>query len=381
MKKKIIYFMSRFNIGGVALVVSISASHFNNEDYECYVLYGSLSESEGDMSYLAKENNLKLIKMETVVREISILGDIKSFINLYRFFKREKPDIVHTHMAKAGTVGRIAAWLAGVPQIYHTFHGHVFKGYFSPLKTKLIILIERFLALLSTKIIAISEIVKNDLEEFKIAKSEKIELIPIAFDFTKVIPRDEKKGLLKKDYSISEDKTVVAIIGRLCPIKNHKLFFEIAKKVLSKTKKVQFVIVGDGELREDCKQMALDTGFEENITFTGFITDLQYIYGSTDIVLLTSLNEGTPVSLLEAMICRKLVLSTNVGGVSDFVKTGKNGYCLDFNPESFSDIIIDYIQFPDKYSELSENAYNDISESFDKNRLFRDLEKLYSNLL
>jgi glycosyltransferase involved in cell wall biosynthesis len=379
--KKIVRIITRLCVGGPSIHTTLLSGHFNKEGWESKLYVGSLADKEGDMSYLAKEYNVDTIYIEGLGREISIIDDIKAIYNIYKFLKKEKPDIVHTHLAKAGTIGRIAAWLAGVPQIYHTFHGHLFKGYFSPLKTYFFILIERLLALISTRIVTISDLLKNDLVRYKITRADKITVIPLGFDFSRIIPDEEHCQSLRHHLNIPDNKVIVSIIGRLCSIKNHKMFLDIARSVKAKTDNVHFLVIGDGELRSELELYTDDLDIRSCVTFTGFISDLKLVYGSVDIVVLTSLNEGTPVSLLEAMVCKRLVISTNVGGVSDFIKNGESGFCFDFNNEDFVKVIMDYASNPEKYSEIRDQAYNAVIQKYDKQRLFNDIEALYTHKL
>jgi glycosyltransferase involved in cell wall biosynthesis len=374
--KKIIRLISRLNIGGPVIHVTLLNKHFNNKDYSSTLVTGIHSANEGDMSYLASQYNVEPIVLKGLGREISPLDDLKVLFQLIWLFLREKPDIVHTHTAKAGTLGRLAATLTRVPQVYHTFHGHVFEGYFSPLKTRIFILIERFLALCSTGIIAISKEQKKDLLRFKIAPARKISVIPLGFDFGRILPVDPE-AKLKRDLKIPDDKIVVAIIGRITQIKNHALFFRIAYEVLRLTDRVHFLVIGDGELRQHYEAETRRLKIAHQVSFTGFITDLKLIYGSVDMVVLTSLNEGTPVSLLEAMACQKIVLTTKVGGVSDFIENGINGFYFDFEADKFRDVILDYVADPAKFAAIGARAASDILSKFDKTRLFTDLEKLY----
>ena len=375
--KKIIRIISRLNIGGPAIHVVLLTQHFNNESWSSILVTGKHGQNEGDMSYLTAKYGVQPVYYPELGREISLLSDLKVCLSLIRLFIKEKPDIVHTHTAKAGFVGRVAAILTGVPQIYHTFHGHVFNGYFSPLKTKLYILIERFLALFTTRIVVISELQRQDLIVYGIAKERKFKVIPLGFDFGRIFPPDSTNKL-RYDLGLPTDIPVVAIIGRIVPIKNHSLFIQVAELVAKQVTDIHFLIIGDGELRDTCEKQVRDLGLESRVSFTGFLTDLQLVYGSVDVVVLTSINEGTPVSLLEAMACQKLVLSTRVGGVGDFVTNGVNGYVLEPNPQAFADIIIDYAINPDRYTPLKERASKDVLRKYDKERLFRDIEALYT---
>jgi len=375
--RKVVRIISRLCISGPIIHVTLLSKYFTNKDWHTTLVTGVQGENEGDMTYVAKQYGVDPVVIPELGREISPLNDLKVLVVFLRMFWKDRPDIVHTHQAKAGTVGRIAAKIAGVPRIYHTFHGNVFSGYFSPLKSKIFIIIERFLALLSTKIIAISEQQKSELLKYKITPERKIVVIPLGFDFSRLLPIDTE-GSLKKIYNIPPKQTTIGIIGRLTHIKNHRLFFDIVEKVLLKTKNVHFLVIGDGELGDELKQLSKDKGLESSVTFTGFISDLKMIYGSLDIVLLTSLNEGTPVSLLEAMACEKLVITTRVGGVVDFIRHGESGFIFDFSPQDFANVICMYIDDPGRFNQIRKSASKEILEKYDKQRLLLDIEKLYT---
>ena len=377
-KKKIVRIISRLCISGTSVHVSLLSYHFNNDNWETILLSGVPGENEGDMIYLPKQYGIEPIIIKHMGREISLWDDFLAEVQLIKILKKEKPDIVHTHTSKAGTLGRLAAILTGVPQIYHTFHGHTFEGYFSPLKTKFFIQIERFLARFSTKIIAISERQKEDLIRFKIAKSDKITIIPLGFDFSRLLPYDNECKLRKK-LNIAKDKITIALIGRVTAIKNPALFIYSANEVLKQRNNVHFLIIGDGELTDDCKKLVNQLGIQDYFTFPGFIEDLKLIYGSVDIVCLTSINEGTPVSLLEAMASQKIVIATPVGGVPDFVKNGENGFLCDANPQAIAEQIIFCVDNFQNLDYLRKQAAEEVLSKYSMNRLFKDLENLYNS--
>lgn len=286
--------------------------------------------------------------------------------------------ILCTHTAKAGTLERLAAIITHVPQIYHSSPGHVFQGYFSPLKTLIFIMIERFLARFTIGIIAISKHQKDDLIKFGIAPANKISVIPLGLDFSRILPPDPDR-MLRRRLDIAPEKITVALIGRIKAIKNPLLFMNIAGEVIRQRQNVHFLMIGDGELRRDCQNQAKKLGIQDQVSFTGFIADLKQIYGSVDIVCLTSINEGTPVSLLEAMACQKIVISTPVGGVPDLIKSGENGFICNADPVTFSKRIIDCVDNLGEYKTLGEQAAKDVLNRYDMSRLFKDIEELYDS--
>lgn len=378
---KILRIITRLNIGGPAIHVTNLNYYLDREfGYESLLVYGSLAEGEGSMEYLAKQKNLKTFLLPELGREISLLKDLKTIWQLYRLIRQEKPDIVHTHTAKAGLVGRIAAKLAGVQKIYHTFHGHVFHDYFSTLKTKLFILIEKTIALFTTKIVAISAEQKKDLVNYGIAAAEKISVIPLGFELEKLTV-NPKTRYLKTLLQLSDNTKLVGIVGRLVPIKNHNYFIEIAEKVLRKIDNVRFLIIGDGELRPQLEDLIRRIGLSGKIIITGFLEKAENIYSDLDVVMLTSKNEGTPVTLIEALACAKPVLSTDVGGVRDILQHGKYGYLetLD-NAEKYANDLISILMNYSKAQEMAKLGQNYILSHYDAKILIKNINALYNSI-
>jgi len=384
MKKKIIRIITRLNIGGPTLnVVNLCVGLA--EEYETLLVSGQIEPHESDMSYYAKKYNIPIYYLKHMSRELRFPADFIALWELYLLFRREKPDIVHTHTAKAGTLGRIAAFLAGVPKIYHTFHGNIFKGYFSNAKTKLFIKIEKVLASITTNIISISEKQKQELVDLSIARPEKISVIKLGFDFSNVLSTKEYLGTFRQKFQIPSDAYIIAIIGRITAIKNHALFLDISEKLLNKQNKVPirklfFVIVGDGDMKQEIQAEIEKRKLSENIIITGFLNDMKAVYADVDMVVLTSHNEGTPVALIEAMINKKVVLSTNVGGISDFVENNINGFYFNTpNADLFVEKITEIIDNRRESNFIGEKAKQSVHDMFSMDRLVNDIMKLYQD--
>ena len=379
-KLKIMRIITRLNIGGPSIHV-VNLNYGLQSDYDCILISGQIEPHESDMSYYADKYKIPVRYLKQLSREISFPGDLIALWEIFKLIKKEKPDIVHTHTAKAGTLGRFAAFFAGVPIIIHTFHGNIFKGYFSPKKTKLFTYIEKVLSLISTKIIAISEKQKQELLNLKITNTTKISVIKLGFDFSNVLAEKSDHGIFRKKYGISMDKTIIAIVGRITAIKNHLLFINIAEKLLKFYPDLVFPIIGDGDLRQCIEDEILKRNLTDKIFITGFIEDLKPVYSDVDIVLLTSHNEGTPVALIEAMINGKIILSTNVGGISDFIDNNKNGfYFNDPNPDLFVKTLSKILNKEYDTNKISENAKKTASEYFSVNRLINEVKDLYEEL-
>ncbi|MFC1517569.1 glycosyltransferase family 4 protein [Candidatus Margulisiibacteriota bacterium] len=377
-KLKILRIIARLNIGGPAIHVINLTHYLNNEQFESKLVIGKEADFEGNMLDLAAEKNVAPIVLPELGRELNFFKDIKTLWKLYKIIRKEKPDIVHTHTAKAGTLGRLAAKLAGVKNIYHTFHGHIFHSYFGRLKTALFLLIERFLARFTTKIIVISERQKQELLKLKIAPLSKFSVIPLGFEL------DKFKELVRTNYlrdqlSIGGDEKLVGIIGRLAPVKNHHLLIPIMQAVQKKQQgQVKLVIIGNGELEEQLKGLVKDAGLENVILFSSWQKDLAKVYPDLDLVILTSLNEGTPVTLIEAMACGIPVISTDVGGVGDVVKNGESGILENKeNTEKFAEDIIELLSNNELREKYIKNAKKHVFETYAVNTLVENIRNLY----
>lgn len=383
MKKiKVIRIIDRLNIGGPAIHSILLTAGLNKKRFETILITGKICEFEGDMGYLATENGVQPIFIPELSRDISIKSDLIALWKIMKIIKKEKPDIIHTHKSKAGAIGRLASIFLRVPVIIHTFHGHVFHSYFGKLKSKIFLQIERILAYFTTKIIVISENQFNEIcNIYRLASPKKFKIIPLGFDFSPLMRINEFKGVLKKEFNINESTITVGIIGRLTYVKNHNMFLKVAQIVLNQRKNVKFLIIGDGELKEKLIEQAKSLGIDKDIIFTGWIKSLPKIYSDLDIVTLTSFNEGTPVTIIEAMFCKKPVVTTNVGGISDLVIDKKTGYLIKKNDvENFSKALIELIDDPIKRSTFGENSFEYIKEKYSKERLIKDIEELYFNL-
>jgi glycosyltransferase involved in cell wall biosynthesis len=323
---KVMHIIARLNIGGAAIYVIQLTAQLQAMGYDSQLVCGQVGKDEGDMRYLADEKHLPLTIVPTLGREISLIGDIKTIVQLWQLMRREKPDIVHTHTAKAGLVGRIAARLAGVPAVVHTFHGHVFAGYFGKLKTSVFLSLERFCALLSTRIITLSTALKYELAHvFYVTSEKKIEVIELGFELNKLSAFKRGDTSFRQLGNIPLDMPLVGIVGRLVPIKNHELFLHAAKIVTDTLPNVHFAIVGDGERRTELEMLTRQLELERCVHFTGWIRDLTAVYAALDMLVLCSNNEGLPVSLIEAMAAGVPVISTAVGGAPDLLEQGQLG--------------------------------------------------------
>lgn len=388
---KVLRIINRFNIGGITYNVSY-LSKYLEPDYETLLVGGPEEEGEDSSLYIPEGLGLKPKVLHEFQREINVKSDYRAYKEIKKIIKEFKPDIVHTHASKAGAIGRLAAIDCNVPVIIHTFHGHVFHSYFGKLKTAFYKTIERYLAKHSTAIIAISNKQKQELSEvFDIAPKNKITVVPLGFDLTKFTQNKEQNRKEFRDkYNLRDDQLAIGIIGRLAPIKNHSLFIEsIAHLKQNGIMNIKAFIIGDGDTRnaiiDSCKinnvSWSNNPTDEVDVIFTSWITNVEWALHGLDIVTLTSLNEGTPVSIIEAQAAGKYVVATNVGGIEDVLHpecgllskiTDKNGF--------FSNLL----QTCNNKSQLSRSAKKGEEWAISKysyTRLVNDVKTLYEQLL
>lgn len=393
-KIKILRIINRFNLGGPTFNVAYLTKYLGDE-FETLLVGGEKDETEENSAFILENLNITPIIIPEMKREINFKEDKISYKKLKKIIKEFKPDIVHTHASKAGFLGRRAAYKCNVPVIIHTFHGHVFHSYFGKAKTTFYKNIERYLAKKSTAIIAISDIQKHELvNEYKICKSNKVKVIPLGFDLSRFQENKlEKRADFRKKYLLGDDEIAIGIIGRLVPIKNHRLFLEAIKIAKNKTsKKIRVFIIGDGEEKENllhhCDEIALDyTEFTQapkqaTITFTSWIKNIDWANAGLDIVALSSLNEGTPVSLIEAQASNKPIVTTNVGGVENVVLKNKTGFIVESNNlAAFSEALLILIEDDFLRTEMGSKGWEHVKEKFHYTRLVKDMEALYFSLL
>ena len=384
-KIKVLRIINRFNIGGPTYNATF-LTRFMSEDFETLLVGGLPEEGESDSLHVLEEYGVKPLLIDEMKRLPNFSSDRKAYKRLKQIIEEFQPDIVHTHASKAGALGRKAAYSLKVPVIVHTFHGHVFHSYFGKVKTALYKFIERKLAQKSTGIIAISDLQKKELvNTYKIATENKVNVIPLGFDLQKFNQNlFEKRKNVREKFGIIGDQVAVAIIGRLAPIKNHSLFLETVALLQKETeKKLVFFIVGDGELRDDIAQKVSELSKNGlDIRMTSWIKDINEFNAGMDVICLTSNNEGTPVSIIEAQASQVPVVSTNVGGVQNVMIDNETGYIVPKNnARIFADKLLVLIENEALRNEMGQKGWAFVKERFHFERLVKEMEHYYKELL
>jgi len=320
-KAKVVRIIGRLNVGGPARQVCFLHQALQS-DLETVLIAGRLEEHEGDMSYLLGSEE-RVYWVRAMSRSVRLWSDFLAFLHIIRIISKEKPDIVHTHTAKAGALGRVAAAILRVPVRVHTFHGHVFQGYFGAIQTRIWLTIERILNWLTTRTVCISESQAQELvHTYKVASMSRVSVIRNGYDLTRFgsdsTVRQSRE--LRRLFGFDDSDFVVLWAGRLVPVKNIELLAEIVRTA-KRSRNLQFLVVGDGVDRQKLEH--LTTGCA-NIRMMGWRRDIPALWAAADAALVTSRNEGTPTALVEAMASRKPFVSTNVGGVIDLAASPTN---------------------------------------------------------
>jgi len=387
---KVLRIINRFNLGGPTFNVAY-LTKFLEPHYQTMLVGGMKDETEDSSEFIVNKLGLNPIIIPEMKRSISPLNDRIAYKKIKQIIREYKPDIVHTHASKAGAIGRLAAKNCNVPIIVHTFHGHVFHSYFGSLKTNFYKSIERYLAKKSTKIIAISKRQQQEIcLEHSIVELQKSIVIPLGFDLSRFRENQTiKRQDFRSKYGLAADEIAIGIIGRLVPIKNHSMFLSAFKKSLTNIdKNIRAVIIGDGELSDQIKNEATSLGLkignnkDADITFTSWIRDIDVAYAGLDIVCLTSMNEGTPVSLIEAQAAGKPIISTEVGGIEDVVMENKSALLTDTNDiDKFADHLSCLIEDKEKRENFGTSGWNYVERKYHYLTLVENMKNLYDSLL
>ncbi len=382
---KVLRIINRFNIGGPTYNAAF-LTKFLPEEYETLLVGGLPEEDESDSLHILEDYGLKPLLIPEMKRIPNFRSDREAYRKIKEIIAEFQPDIVHTHAAKAGALGRKAAKACGVPVIVHTFHGHVFHSYFGTAKTWLYKLIERRLARISTGIIAISPIQKEELSSVhRICSAAKIKVIPLGFDLSKFQENlPEKRLQTRTERKLEADEVAVTIVGRLAPIKNHSLFLDVIETLAKKGVKARYFIVGDGQEKASIQQRAnaLQETYGIRIELTSWIKDIATFNAGMDILCLSSDNEGTPVSLIEAQASGIPVISTDVGGVRDIVSEGETGFIVPKKEvEPFAEKLQLLIENKEIRQKMSQNGWNFVRDTFHYTTLVKNMEKYYAELI
>jgi glycosyltransferase involved in cell wall biosynthesis len=413
---KILRIIARLNVGGPARHVVWLSEGLKKMGHETVLVAGVVPPGEDDMSHVAAAAGVTPITLPQMSREISP-KDAIAIWKVYRLMLHQRPDIVHTHTAKAGTVGRVAGlmyqWLTpsaliGKPRpckFVHTYHGHVFHSYYGKFRTKLFLTVERILARVATdRIVVLSEQQRREIHEtFRVGRREQFQIIPLGVDIAAFTDWRQRRLPLRTELDIAETDLLVGIVGRLTEVKNHQMFLQVAARLkqmfesdVAKPRKVRFLIIGDGNLRAELEAQAKQLGLSNDVLFLGTRYDPEYFYPALDAVALTSLNEGTPLTLIEGMANGRPAISTMVGGVADLLgdceanATRENpGFMIcergigakSTDVEGFSQGLKFLLENETERRAMADRAAIFVKQGYSKERLITDILAFYQRIL
>ena len=382
---RLLRIIARLNVGGPSWQVMVLDERLKNRGWESLLLHGQVGLGEASLEDAARQKGVHLQVVPELGRRISPWSDAVAFVRLLGLLRRVAPDVVHTHTAKAGALGRVAAAVYNVTRsprhrclVVHTFHGHVMNGYFGPTTNRLVRVAERGLARLSDRIVTISERQRQDIvARYRIASPGRVSVVPLGFELEPLVdlPPAERA---RKALGLPADVLVVGFVGRLVPVKQPLALIEAFAQLSASHPTAVLLVVGDGELRPAVEHDVARRGLSERVVFAGWRSDLPNVYSAVDIVALTSRNEGTPVALIEAMAAGRAVVATDVGGVADLVEHGTSGLLVSSGDmRALGDALARLAADPDERRRLGRNGRAHALARYRADRLADDLDRLY----
>jgi glycosyltransferase involved in cell wall biosynthesis len=380
---RIVHVIARLNVGGAALHVLQLAREQQRRGHDVLVVAGTLAEGEESMEYVADELGLHVLKLPALQRPLSLRADSEAIRRLVGILRTRRPDVLHTHTAKAGATGRIAALLAGSGRpktVVHTYHGHVLSGYFSHRWERVFRRIESVLARATGTLIAVSDEVRDDLVRLGVARAERFVVVPYGFDLPEWSDADdEARARIRSELGLEDDTFLVGWAGRLTAIKRPLDLVRTLRAVVDDGVDGVLVLVGDGELREETEALARELGVAERTRFAGFQRRIREWYAAADASLLTSANEGTPVVAIESLAAGRPVVATRAGGTGTVVRDGESGYLLEIGDvDGLARRLGELARDPALRRRLGDAGAADVRERFATARMADEIEVVYA---
>lgn len=371
---KVMRIIARMNVGGPAVQVSGLMRGLSATDFDHRLYTGYCAEDEAD--YIKEQApDVQAIQLDGLGRKVNPRSDFLILFQLIKEIRAFKPDVIHTHTAKAGVIGRLASILSLHPsKRVHTFHGHLLSGYFNPLVTRLVILIEKIIALKTHILVSVGEKVRDELLAKKIGKLSKYRVFPPGLALKELVSRESAL----KNLGLESDDVYVSFIGRVTQIKRPDRFLDVVEIIAKQSTNIKFLVVGGGDLLEDCMKSAEERSLP--VAFLGWRSDIENVLSASDIVVLTSDNEGTPISLIQAGLAGKPTVSTNVGSVKEIVLDGKTGFITELTPDSLAKAIISLVNDGLLRKSFGSAASVHTHANYGVERLVKDYSQLYKEL-
>ena len=383
---RVLRVIARLNMGGPALHVAYLTAGLAERGYETTLVAGSLARGEDSMAFVADELGIEVERLEELHREISPVRDAVAILRLARLIRRVRPHILHTHTAKAGAVGRLAALLAGdarPPIVVHTFHGHVLRGYFDPLRTAGFRLLERWLATKTTALVAVSPQVRDDLVSLGVAPRERFVVVRLGIELEQRVAA-ERDGRVesRRVLGIGPDRFAVGWIGRMTGVKRTDDVLRAFRRLRDRGVDACLCMVGDGPDRPAVERRAHELGVMRDTLFLGYQEEVAPYYAAFDAMILPSINEGTPVSAIEALAAGRPVVATRVGGVPDVVREGEDGFLVEpGDVDGLADRLARLAADPELRERLGAAGRGRVIPRYSVERLVDDVDRLYRSLL
>jgi glycosyltransferase involved in cell wall biosynthesis len=379
---RVLRIIARLNVGGPAIHATLLTERLDPARYEPLLVSGTESPGEGSFLELQGRSLSAMRRIPALGPEIHGVRDLAVLEELIRLIRDVKPHIVHTHTAKAGALGRLAAWWCGVPVVVHTYHGHVFDGYFSRAKTRVFVAVERWLARRTHCLVAVSDRVRTEVLARGIGSLDRFVVVPLGLDLDRFAIGERRRGELRRELGLDPAAPLIGIVARLVPIKAHEVFLAMAAQVAASRPDARVLVIGDGERRAELESLVSRLGLGDRTHFLGWRADLDRLYADLDAVVLTSRNEGSPVALIEAMAAARPVVSTRVGGVPDLITDGETGLLAPVDDvPAIAAAVLRVLDDRGLADRLGRAGRARVLSDFSSERLLDDVDRLYRRLL
>jgi glycosyltransferase involved in cell wall biosynthesis len=377
----VVRIIDRLNVGGPAIHAVLTARGLDRSRFRTILVIGSVEPGEADMGYLLDGTDIEYVVIPSLGRELRPLRDVATMWKLWRVLRRYRPQVVHTHKSKAGALARPLALLMRVPVRVHTYHGHVYSGYFHRAKTLLFLTLERILARTTHRLVALSPRLVDQLSDgYRIAARGRFTVVPLGFDLAPFVAAQSHAGSLRAELGVAAGVPLVGIVGRMVPVKDHATFIDAATLLAARHPDLQLVFVGGGELEPQVREALARNGLQSRAHLLGWRRDLPRLYADLNVVALSSINEGTPVTLVEAMAAGVPVAATRVGGVPDLLRDGARG---ELAPPRDPSALADAIEraLAPQARLRAARIRDEVVAEYGAERLCGDLAALYDELL
>ena len=383
---KVLRVIARLNVGGPALHVAYLTAGLAERGYDTTLVAGTIARGEESMAFVADAHNVHIETLSELHREISPIRDLRAILRLARLIRRERPAILHTHTAKAGAVGRIAALLAGdarPPIVVHTFHGHVLRGYFGRTMTFGFRTLERWLARTTTSLVAVSPEVRDDLVALRVAPASKFTVVRLGIDLAHRIASDgAQRRETRRQMGLRDDAFVVGWVGRMTAVKNTDSLVRALQALVHLGVDARLLLVGDGPDRDHLERYAHELGVMKRCLFLGYQEDVARFYDAIDALVLPSVNEGTPVSVIEALAAERPAVATRVGGTPDIIRDGIDGFLVDpADPGELAERLAELARDATRRAAMGAAGRARVLERYAVSQLIDDIDRLYRELL